>query len=106
MAEVVDGHRTLRCSFCAAGWELSTYACIYCQESADGFVTAAPDEERKDRRVEVCSGCGAYLKTIDATELSPFPLLAIGDLETMDLDVAAMDHGYTRPAMKDFRVRL
>jgi FdhE protein len=105
MAEVVDGHRTLRCSFCAAGWELPTYACIYCRESADGFVTAAPDEERKNRRVEVCSGCGAYLKTVDMTELSPFPLLAIGDLETMDLDVAAMEHGYARPAMKDFRVR-
>src|SRR5437773_1994359 len=32
MAEVVDGHRTLRCSFCAAAWELAQYACIYCGE--------------------------------------------------------------------------
>ena len=42
-----------------------------------------------------------YLKTVDLPELSPFPLLAIADLETMDLDVAAMEHGYTRPALKD-----
>jgi len=65
LAEVVAGHRTLRCSFCSAGWELRSYACIYCHESGEKFVTAAPDEERKDRRVEVCSACGGYLKTID-----------------------------------------
>jgi FdhE protein len=101
VAEVVSGHRTLRCSFCATGWELTRYACIYCDERGEKFVTAAPDEERKDRRVEVCSRCGGYLKTIDLTELSPFPLLSISDIETTDLDVAAMEHGYVRPALKE-----
>jgi FdhE protein len=102
MAEVVGGHRTLCCSFCAAAWELTTYACVYCAEDGEPFVTAAPDEERKDRRVEVCSSCSGYLKTVDVSEMSPFPLLSIGDLETMDLDMAAMDHGYAKPAMKEF----
>ena len=101
VAEVVGGHRTLRCSFCATAWELATYACIYCGESGEKFVTAAPDEERKDRRVEICSACGGYLKTIDLPELSPFPLLSISDIETTDLDVAAMEHGYARPALKE-----
>jgi FdhE protein len=105
VAEVVGGHRTLRCSFCSSAWELKTYACIYCGEHGNKFVTAAPDEERKDRRVEVCTACGGYLKTIDLPELSPFPLLAISDIETTDLDVAAMEHGYARPALKDFRPR-
>ena len=86
----------------AAAWELTTYACVYCGEDGEPFVTAAPDEERKDRRVEVCSSCSGYLKTVDVSEMSPFPLLSIGDLETMDLDMAAMDHGYAKPAMKDF----
>jgi FdhE protein len=102
VAEVAGGHRTLRCSFCSCAWELRTYACIYCEESGEGFVTAAPDAERKDRRIEVCAGCGGYLKTIDVPELSPFPLLSISDIETTDLDVAAMEHGYARPGMKEF----
>ena len=102
VGEVAGGHRTLRCSFCSCAWELKTYACIYCQESGDPFVTAAPDAERKDRRIEVCSTCGGYLKTIDLPELSPFPLLSISDIETTDLDVAAMEHGYARPALNDF----
>ena len=96
LAEVSDSHRTLRCSFCALAWELNVYACIYCGEEGEPFVTAAPNEERKDRRVEVCSACSSYLKTVDVPALSPFPLLAIADLETMDLDIAAMEHGYAR----------
>jgi FdhE protein len=102
VGEVAAGHRTLRCSFCSCAWELTTYACIYCENGGEGFVTAAPDEQRKDRRIEVCSACGGYLKTIDLGELSPFPLLSISDIETTDLDVAAMEHGYARPALNDF----
>jgi len=102
LAEVADGHRVLRCSFCAAGWELNQYSCIYCGEHGEPFVTAAPDEERKDRRVEICGACQAYLKTIDVAELSPFPLVAITDMESMDLDIAAMEHGYSRPQLKEF----
>ena len=105
LAEVVGGHRTLRCSFCSSAWELNTYACVYCDESGEPFVTAAPNDERKDRRVEVCTACGGYLKTVDLPELSPFPLLSISDIETTDLDVAAMEHGFARPALKDFATR-
>lgn len=103
LAEVVDGHRLLRCAFCAATWERTIYACVYCDQRSRAFVTAAPDEKRMDRRVELCSSCGAYLKTIDAAEISPFPLVAIADMETMDLDVAAMNHHYGRPPLKEFK---
>jgi FdhE protein len=105
LAEVADGHRVLRCSFCAAGWELNGYCCIYCREHGEAFVTAAPDEARKDRRVEICGACQGYLKTIDVAGISPFPLVAITDMESMDLDLAAMEHGYTRPPLKEFLKR-
>ena len=102
LAEVAATHRALRCSFCALAWELSRYACIYCGHEGESFVTAAPDVERKDRRLEICRACGSYLKTIDVAALSPFPLLPIADLETMDLDMAAMERGYGRPALKNW----
>lgn len=105
LAEVVGGHRTLRCSFCSCAWERKRYACIYCNEVGAKFVTAAPNEERKDRRLEVCSNCGGYLKTVDLPELSPFPLLSISDIETTDLDLAAMEHHYGRPPLKEFARR-
>jgi FdhE protein len=106
LAEVAGGRRALRCSFCAFAWELPSYACIYCGEEADKFLTAAPDEHRKNRRLELCSACGSYMKTVDVLRLSPFPLIAIADLETMDLDMAAMERGFSRPPLKDFTTRL
>ena len=105
LAEVVASHRVLRCSFCAAAWEMNRYACVYCGEDGEKFVTAAPNEERADRRLELCNACGGYLKTVDVPELSPFPLLAIADMETMELDMAAMERGYGRPVLKDFTKR-
>ncbi len=105
VSEVVQSHRILRCSFCAFAWELPTYACVYCGEEGDKFVTAAPDENHLERRLEICSACGSYLKTIEVPDLSPFPLVAIADLETMDLDVAAMERGYSRPPLKEFTTR-
>jgi formate dehydrogenase maturation protein FdhE len=50
----------------------------------------------------VCGTCHSYVKTVDVTEPSPFPLLAIADLETMDLDVLAMQQGYQRPPLRSF----
>src|SRR5438552_9110805 len=105
LAEFVDGHRTLRCSFCAAAWEMREYSCIYCGETGEHFKLAAPNEDRHDRRLELCLGCQGYLKTVDVPSLSPFPLLAIYDMETMDLDLAAMEHGYSRPPLRDFTPR-
>jgi FdhE protein len=105
LAEFADGHRTLRCSFCAAAWEMKEYGCIYCGESGENFKLAAPNEERNDRRLELCLACQGYLKTVDVPGLSPFPLLAIYDMETMDLDLAAMEHGYSRPPLREFTRR-
>jgi FdhE protein len=105
MMEVVDGHRILRCSFCASAWERTEYSCTYCNNSSETFVTAAPDQERIQRRLELCGACQGYLKTVDVASLSPFPLLAIYDMETMDLDLAAMEHGYSRPPLKEIGMR-
>jgi FdhE protein len=102
LAEVIDGVKLLRCSFCASAWGLTEYACAHCGAADSSFRTAAPDDARTDRRIEVCSTCSSYLKTVDLADLSPFPLVAITDLETMDLDMAAMQAGYARPAAKDF----
>ena len=105
LAEIHESHRVLRCSFCAHAWELKTFACVYCGAGGDRFVTFAGNTSRPDRRVEICGGCGSYLKTVDVDDLSPFPLLAVADLETMDLDMMAMEKGYRRPPLKDFKRR-
>ena len=101
LAEYVNGVRSLRCSFCAAGWEMLSYRCVYCGEEGPGFVTSAPDPERPDRLLELCGQCGGYTKAIQVDTAAPFPLVAIEDLETLDLDRSAIDHGYARPSLPE-----
>jgi FdhE protein len=103
LAEIHQSHRVLRCSFCALAWELKSLSCVYCGAGGERFVIFAGKPERPDQRVEICGGCGGYLKTVDVSDLSPFPLLAISDLETMELDMMAMEKGYGRPQLKDFK---
>jgi FdhE protein len=91
----------LRCSYCAASWELSSRRCVYCANEDDRLVVAAPDVERPGRRLELCGACGGYTKVMTAADLTPFPLIAIEDLATMDLDEGAMARGYHRPDLFD-----
>jgi FdhE protein len=91
----------LRCSYCAATWELSSHRCVYCANADDRFVVAAPDVDQPGRRIELCGACGGYTKVVTAEALTPFPLIAIEDLATMDLDEGAMARGYHRPDLFD-----
>jgi FdhE protein len=106
IAEVLGGRRALRCSFCAYAWDTGSHGCVYCGESGDKFLAPSSDaslvEARRHRRLEICNTCRSYMKAVDVVELSPFPLVAIADLETMDLDMAAIERGYTRPPLKEF----
>ena len=99
--EALGGTPTLRCSYCAFDWTLTSRRCVYCGNSGDDLVAAAPDVSQPDRRVDLCGKCGGYTKVIAVREPAPFPLLAIVDLATMSLDQGAMERGYRRPELFD-----
>ena len=52
-------------------------------------------------RVELCSGCGAYLKWLDLPEPTPFELLAVEDLASTSLDILAAQRGFGRPSLPE-----
>jgi FdhE protein len=99
--EAHDNTHTLRCSYCALGWLLTSHRCVYCANSGEDFITAALEVSQPQRRVELCGRCSGYTKVIDVREPNHFPLLAIADLATMNLDQGAMDRGYRRPELFD-----
>jgi FdhE protein len=100
-AEIAGGMRRLRCSFCAAAWRPPAFRCVYCGEDGPAFSMAAPDADRPGWRLELCAGCGGYLKSIETATPIRYPLLAVDDMETTPLDVAAMDRGYGRPPLPE-----
>jgi hypothetical protein len=62
---------------------------------------ASPDTDRARRYLELCAKCGNYTKAIEVANPTPFPLLAIEDLASMDLDQGAMGRDYKRPELYD-----
>jgi len=96
VAEFFYGERLNRCSYCASMWPVAPGICTYCGETGDAFQTIVPDRARPGRRLELCRTCGGYLKTLDVGQPTPFPLLAVEDFATNDLDRAAQHHGFRR----------
>jgi FdhE protein len=103
IVEATGGVNLLRCSFCAAGWRLSSYRCLYCGNDDERFATAAPDIEVPGRRVQMCGACGGYMKVLEANAPTEFPLVAIEDLASMDLDMVAIERKYMRPALPEIK---
>lgn len=101
VVEAIAGAHSLRCSFCAAAWQISSYRCLYCSNEAETFVTAAPDPAQPGRRVQMCGACGGYVKVLETTTPAPFPIVAVDDLASMDLDMLAIERKYMRPALKN-----
>lgn len=100
LAERRAGRRALRCSLCAASWSLSPECCIYCGEQDVAFSVATPDPGHPDCQLETCRRCEGYLKVLVRAAAIDFPLIAVEDLATTDLDRAAMDRGFHRPPLK------
>ena len=88
----------LRCGRCGSGWRSERRGCVYCgnqDKEAQGYFAA--ERERESRRAAVCAACKGYLKTFATLgPLDPGELL-VRDLQSLELDVTAIEHGYERP---------
>lgn len=103
LGEVLGGQRVLRCSFCGAAWAPFAAGCAYCTIVGTEIHSDSTGSPPIDRHLELCRACSGYLKIVKVGSLSPFPLLAISDLETMDLDLLAMQQGFQRPVLQEFK---
>lgn len=105
LVERIDGARRLRCSLCAAAWEQPDGGCLFCGEQGESFSVVAPSPAAPMRTLDLCRTCKGYSKAVPTDQSLPFPLVALADLDSMDLDMAAMQAGFARPALKAFGVR-
>lgn len=91
--------RRLRCGRCGADWAGEWLRCVFCGERDHARLgSLVPQFQGARLTAATCSGCNGYVKTM--TTLVPMPVsdLLLSDLETVELDLAARDRGFVRPA--------
>jgi FdhE protein len=90
--------RRLRCGRCAADWRGAWLRCPFCATTDHASLGAlVPESGHQTRKAETCAACRGYLKTVTTlTPATPAEIAAL-DLETVELDLAALAADYRRP---------
>ena len=94
----IDRSRQLRCGRCAVEWEAQWLCCVYCGErDHQRLGSLVPEDGGEVLKVEICHTCGGYLKSVATLQRIPAFELLLRDLETVELDLVAVDRGHGRP---------
>jgi FdhE protein len=103
----LDRTRWLRCGRCAIEWEMQGLCCVYCGERDHRRLgSLVPEEEGEILKVDICDHCGGYLKSVATLQRIPPIELLIRDLDTVELDLVAVDRGYGRPEGAGFPLEI
>ncbi|HYC43927.1 MAG TPA: formate dehydrogenase accessory protein FdhE [Burkholderiales bacterium] len=96
----VERNRYFRCGDCGDEWQASCLACPFCgstdHEHLGSLVT---NDSGAGICVEVCNGCRGYLKVFTTLRGARAAHVLLHDLATSELDIAAVERGYRRPAV-------
>jgi FdhE protein len=94
----LDRARWARCGRCGAEWRAEGLRCLYCGEREhERLGSLVPEKGGEVLKVETCATCRGYVKTVTTLQAQPPLELLLRDLETIELDLIALDRGYERP---------
>nr|WP_319491570.1 formate dehydrogenase accessory protein FdhE [uncultured Desulfobacter sp.] len=94
-----EGQRFAHCSFCRFTYRIRRLACACCNIDKADQLAGFTAEGEPGFRVETCTQCNTYIKTIDFRELDREAFAPLNDLESLPLDMLAANHGYKRMAL-------
>jgi FdhE protein len=105
----LDRSRHLRCGRCGGDWVFSVLHCPYCDErDHKKLASLVPEGEEDLRRADTCSTCKGYVKSVTTLQAVDRAVVLLEDLNTVELDLAAIDRGFSRPerpgCVLDFRI--
>lgn len=102
----VERSAWLRCVACGSGWRTQRLWCPYCGNDDYHALGSLTIEGEPRFHIATCERCKGYLKVENAFEPSPPQLLALDDVASVHLDVAAIERGYHRPTGSGFTIEL
>lgn len=91
------GQRFHVCSFCRATYRVKRLQCPFCLEEDHTKLEYFSADAESGYQVHVCHSCKGYIKIADFREYTDRPSLpALNDLESLPLDIAAQQQGFSR----------
>jgi FdhE protein len=96
----------LRCAACGSGWRGRRLVCPFCANDDYRSLGALAVEGEQRFRIAVCERCKGYVKVGNAFDPPPPELLALDDVASLHLDLAAVERGYQRPPGSGYRIEL
>jgi FdhE protein len=95
----IERSRYLRCGRCGAEWQAHALFCCFCGNSDHNELgSLVPEKSGSSRTVDTCNRCRGYLKTFTKLQGSAATKIILDDLASVDLDIAALEQGFKRPA--------
>jgi FdhE protein len=91
------GKRMVSCYLCWTEWVVNRITCPYCSNTSQDTLGYFYADGNKAYRVDVCSACNKYLKTIDENVLNMKVIPEVEDVITYHLDTLAFSEGYETP---------
>jgi FdhE protein len=95
----IERSRHLRCGRCGGAWHAEILHCAYCENrDHDDLATLSPEKPGSAGSVDACRRCRGYVKVFTRLQGCPPSQVMLEDLASVDLDVASLEQGYSRPA--------
>jgi FdhE protein len=94
----IERNRYFRCGRCGGEWHARALCCPYCAMSDhDELVALVPGKSGSNAVIDACQRCLGYVKTFTRLQGCAPGAVMLEDLASVDLDVAAIEHGFGRP---------
>ena len=94
----IERTRYARCGRCGAEWYAPLLHCLFCENrDHEQLPTLVPQSGAPTSAIEACTQCRGYVKTFTRLQGCSAATVYLQDLASVDLDIAALDAGYTRP---------
>lgn len=95
----IERSRYFRCGRCGGGWQAQCLLCPYCtMTDHKELVSLVPEKGSSNSVIDACKRCLGYVKTFTTLQGSIPVKVMVDDLASVDLDIAALELGYRRPA--------
>lgn len=94
----VERSRFHRCGRCGGEWYAQILQCVYCRTTEhEELVALVPEQAGGKGTLDACRRCKGYVKAFTRLQGCAPSAVMLHDLASVDLDVAALEAGYTRP---------